>query len=143
MLAHVGDSLTPPTSLRSNGIEPYARSSTVADLVATAVAEATTPQFSGLTGIVVPDSLFEETSRSVADLDAASLGIDELPRVHTVTTCKGLEFDTTVVVEPSALIEQSPRGYSDLYVALTRSTQRLVVVNADSLPAELADLPQR
>ena len=143
VLAHVGDSLTPPTSLRSNGIEPYARSSTAADLVATAVAEATTPQFSGLTGIVVPDSLFEETSRSVADLDAASLGIDELPRVHTVTTCKGLEFDTTVVVEPSALIEQSPRGYSDLYVALTRSTQRLVVVNADSLPAELADLPQR
>ncbi|MFT4127967.1 MAG: ATP-binding domain-containing protein, partial [Gordonia sp. (in: high G+C Gram-positive bacteria)] len=66
---------------------------------------------------------------------------DSRPRVHTATTCKGLEFDTTVVVEPTALIEQSPRGYSDLYVAVTRSTQRLVVVHARELPAELADLP--
>ena len=143
VLAHVGDSLTPPTSLRSNGIDPYARSASTADVVATAIEEATKPELRGLTGIVVPDSLFEETSQAVADLDPSALGVDELPRVHTVTTCKGLEFDTTVVVEPSALIAQSPRGYSDLYVALTRSTQRLVVVNADPLPAELDDMPRR
>ncbi|GAC50643.1 HelD family protein [Gordonia aichiensis] len=143
VLAHVGDSLTPPTSLRSNGIEPYAQSASAADIVSTAIAEATNPDLHGLTGIVVPDALVDATSQAVADLDSAALGIDELPRVHTVTTCKGLEFDTTVVVEPGALINQSPRGYSDLYVALTRSTQRLVVVNTDPLPAELDDMPRR
>ena len=114
-----------------------------AELVATAIEEATRPELRGLTGIVVPDSLFDATSQLVAGLDPTTLGVDELPRVHTVTTCKGLEFDTTVVVEPSALIAQSPRGYSDLYVALTRSTQRLVVVNADPLPTELDDMPRR
>ena len=43
--------------------------------------------------------------------------------VLTVTACKGLEFDNVVVVEPAAILRQSPRGHSDLYVALTRATQ--------------------
>jgi DNA helicase IV len=45
---------------------------------------------------------------------------------------KGLEFDSVVVVEPAEF------GLSDLYVALTRATQRLAVVHAAPLPAALA-----
>ncbi|EFF93151.1 conserved hypothetical protein [Streptomyces sp. e14] len=45
---------------------------------------------------------------------------------------KGLEFDSVLVVEPARY------GTSDLYVALTRATQRLGVVHAGALPPALA-----
>jgi len=48
---------------------------------------------------------------------------------------KGLEFDTVVVVEPDAF------GANDLYVALTRATQRLGVVHRGKLPPGLDELP--
>ena len=44
-----------------------------------------------------------------------------------VRQAKGLEFDTVVAVDPDAILAESPRGASDLYVTLTRPTQRLVV----------------
>ncbi|GAA1483014.1 AAA family ATPase [Gordonia sinesedis] len=136
VLAHVDTDQSAPTSLRSNGIEPVAVRAPESELAAAAVRAATGPELTGLTGIVVPDALRDAVERALADIPEA-----DRPRLHTVTTTKGLEFDTTVVVEPAALIAQSPRGYSDLYVALTRSTQRLLVVHADDLPAELADMP--
>jgi DNA helicase IV len=54
--------------------------------------------------------------------------------VLTVAGVKGLEFDTVVLVEPSAIIAESARGLNDLYVALTRPTQRLHVVHRHELP---------
>ena len=53
----------------------------------------------------------------------------------TVAGAKGLEFDTVVLVEPSAIVAESARGLNDLYVALTRATQRLHVVHRTDLPA--------
>ena len=47
---------------------------------------------------------------------------------------KGLEFDTVLVVEPGEY------GVSDLYVALTRATQRLGVLHTGELPAALRGL---
>ena len=38
------------------------------------------------------------------------------------------------------ILAESPRGASDLYVAMTRPTQRLVVVHADALPQAMTDL---
>ena len=57
-----------------------------------------------------------------------------------VTGVKGLEFDGVVVVEPRRIHEGSPRGVNDLYVALTRPTQRLVVVHAEPLPAGMGSV---
>jgi superfamily I DNA/RNA helicase len=66
-----------------------------------------------------------------------------------VRDAKGLEFDVVVLVEPELMIESSPRGLSDLYVALTRATQRLVMVHSKGLPEvfapqhyEVRDLPR-
>ncbi|GAB3599182.1 AAA family ATPase [Angustibacter peucedani] len=53
---------------------------------------------------------------------------------------KGLEFDDVVVVEPARVVAASGRGLSDLYVALSRPTRRLVVVHAEPLPAGLDGL---
>lgn len=139
ILAQVDPDQSPPTSLRDNGIQPVAIPADPAGAAITAVRAAAAPELTGLTGIVVPDALVgEATAALTASLDDDP---DRRPRLHTVTSCKGLEFDNTVVVDPAALIAQSPRGYSDLYVAVTRSTQRLVVVHTTDLPPELADLP--
>ena len=59
--------------------------------------------------------------------------------VLTVRQAKGLEFDAVVVVDPDGIVAESPRGANDLYVALTRATQRLTVLHSgDSPPALLA-----
>ena len=57
--------------------------------------------------------------------------------VLTVPEVKGLEFDSVVVADPGGIISESERGLSDLYVALTRSTQRLAVVHTGELPVVL------
>ena len=54
---------------------------------------------------------------------------------------KGLEFDVVVLVEPAEILAGSSRGASDLYVAMTRSTQRLLILHQQPLPAALAGLP--
>jgi len=62
--------------------------------------------------------------------------------VLPVSAAKGLEFDAVVLVEPAELVAESPRGRNDLYVALTRATQRLTVVHREPLPAVLHGLGQ-
>jgi superfamily I DNA/RNA helicase len=63
-------------------------------------------------------------------------GLDENLAVLTVKQSKGLEFDTVVVVDPAGILAES-----DLYVALTRATRRLVLVG--DLPDALSSGRQR
>jgi superfamily I DNA/RNA helicase len=63
--------------------------------------------------------------------------------VLPVSAAKGLEFDAVVLVEPAELLAESPRGINDVYVALTRATQRLAVVHAAPLPSVLHGLTRR
>ena len=63
--------------------------------------------------------------------------------VLPISSAKGLEFDAVVLVEPAEVLAESPRGANDLYVAITRSTQRLAVVHAAPLPAMLHRLTSR
>jgi superfamily I DNA/RNA helicase len=60
--------------------------------------------------------------------------------VLSVRQAKGLEFDSVLVVEPDAIRGGSPRGANDLYVALTRATQRLGVLYTTTLPPALGQL---
>jgi DNA helicase IV len=60
--------------------------------------------------------------------------------VLTVAGAKGLEFDAVVLVEPAAIERESPRGANDLYVAITRPTQRLLVLHSEDLPPGLDTL---
>ena len=53
---------------------------------------------------------------------------------------KGLEFDAVVRAAPAA-VATGPSGPSDRYGAMTRPTQRLVVVHARPLPAGVAPAP--
>jgi DNA helicase IV len=60
--------------------------------------------------------------------------------VLTPTEAKGLEFDAVLVVDPQRVLDEGVRGHNDLYVALTRATQRLGVLSPGDLPAVLARL---
>jgi ATP-dependent exoDNAse (exonuclease V) beta subunit len=56
-----------------------------------------------------------------------------------------MEFDNVIVVEPATIVEEAVEGQGlrELYVALTRPTQTLVVVHARPLPPELqAESPE-
>jgi DNA helicase IV len=64
-------------------------------------------------------------------LDATTVVLD-------VAQSKGLEFDGVLIADPAAMIGDSSRGLSDLYVAVTRSTQRLGVLASGELPVVLA-----
>lgn len=68
-----------------------------------------------------------------------SAGIDDVIGVMTAQDAKGLEFDGAVLVEPAAVLRAHERGAGDLYVAMTRPTQRLDIVHALPLPAALRD----
>jgi hypothetical protein len=60
--------------------------------------------------------------------------------VLNAVEAKGLEFDTVVVVEPAAYLDLGDPGRRQLYVALTRPTQRLIVVHRRPLPDGFAGL---
>jgi DNA helicase IV len=85
-----------------------------------------------------PDSA-DEPEEPVDDTPDPT-GADSAPRVSLVpaTLAKGLEFDSVIVVEPSAITEAEPCGLRRLYVVLTRAVSRLVVVHHRPLPAQLS-----
>jgi hypothetical protein len=64
-------------------------------------------------------------------LDAATV-------VLTPGQSKGLEFDAVLVVQPQEILDESGSGVRDLYVALTRATQRVGIVHTGELPRMLA-----
>ncbi|WP_432134178.1 HelD family protein [Streptomyces sp. bgisy154] len=122
----------PPGSVRSTGVRPWARATDdLPGAVAEAVAELTPAE--GRLAVIAPRPLHRALA---ARLDGVTAGGEpDLTRSVVLLDprqSKGLEFDSVLVVEPAAY------GTSDLYVALTRATQRLGVVHCEGLPAALA-----
>jgi superfamily I DNA/RNA helicase len=62
--------------------------------------------------------------------------------VLTVRQAKGLEFDAVLVADPGMILAESPLGLGDLYVALTRATQRAGVVHTGEPIPVLARLTE-
>jgi DNA helicase IV len=96
----------------------------------------------GSVAVVAPDALCDQVSEALtaAGLDhgrAGSAGLDQSLTVVPVSVIKGLELDAVVVVEPSKIVSDQEHGMRALYVALTRSTQRLSIVHRDELPEPL------
>jgi hypothetical protein len=118
---------------------------TIDDTVGTVVAQAWAAVSDGKLAVICPpgryDAVVSEVTRRLPT--AARTGADGLDApvaVLDVTEAKGLEFDAVVLVEPAEWVAAGDRGLRDLYVALTRTTQRLDVVHSGPLPDILADL---
>ena len=137
VLAGIDPDLKPPRSVRSTGVPPELAAVAPGRLperlieVATARADEVGE---GRVGVLVPAGALAELGRAVSQAlpDAAvgdSVELESRVVVLTVRQAKGLEFDAVVVADPEAIVAESPRGRSDLYVALTRPTQRLTVLH--------------
>ncbi len=102
----------------------------------------------GTVAVLAPASLVADLAMA---LDAAGVtatdprrdGLGAPLSLLPVDLANGLEFDAVIVVEPAAIIEESPQGLRALYVALTRPTQRLAVVHTRPLPAALGLIATR
>jgi DNA helicase IV len=111
----------PPAAVRSTGVEPTWTVASSLVEAATPLVDALLADVTGTVGVVVPRSL--RTQVRHAD-----------PRVAVVDPwqVKGLEYDGCLVVAPELIVTEAlteVAGLRTLYVALTRATQRLVVVS--------------
>ncbi|GGT90616.1 HelD family protein [Streptomyces coeruleorubidus] len=123
----------PPSSVRSTGVRPWARATDdLPGAVAKAVGELTPDE--GRLAVIAPRDLHRGLA---ARLDGVTAGAEpDLTRSVVLLDprqAKGLEFDSVLVVEPGRY------GTSDLYVALTRATQRLGVLHTGELPKALGE----
>ncbi|MEO6085166.1 MAG: RNA polymerase recycling motor ATPase HelR [Umezawaea sp.] len=123
LLAEFAPDVQPPDSVRACGVPPWSRQVT-ADEVASAV---------------------EDFVRDEAGREGTSvvIGPPDVPGAVAASETKGLEFDAVLVVEPERILADGPRGAAELYVALTRATQRLGVLHQGPLPQALAGLVAR
>ncbi|MEV5822436.1 ATP-binding domain-containing protein [Micromonospora haikouensis] len=136
VLAEIDPHLRPPRSVRRSGVPPWERT-VAADRLAGELADAAVAEAADLTdgrlGVIVPAGRVDALGAAlVAALPEAAVGdhpeLESRVVLLTVAQAKGLEFDTVLVVDPDGIVAESPRGHSDLYVALTRATQRLGVL---------------
>ncbi len=148
MLEDSGVQTTPPTSAREGRWPPSALRVDAydgAELAALVLDELARVE-PGRVAVLTPRHLRDQVSASLRrQLGAISVGsgaegLQTPVVVLSVAEAKGLEFDAVVLLDPADVLAGSPRGANDLYVAMTRPTQRLVVVHTGELPATLHDL---
>nr|WP_156910720.1 3'-5' exonuclease [Nocardia mangyaensis] len=130
VLAAIDPGVRVPRSVRETGNPPRAHR-VRPDRVAAELARLLDAEHGpGTSAVLAPATL-------VPDLSPLA---GESVQVLTVHDAKGLEFDRVYLVDPHTILTESPRGLNDLYVALTRATQRLTVVHTAELPEVLGAL---
>jgi DNA helicase IV len=104
-----------PTSVRSTGVPVvHGRTSDLGPLLDSWVAE----HAEGIACVI-----------GVGEVDEASLPATSRVRALTPELSKGLEFDLVVLIDPESFGE-GIEGAVDRYVAMTRATQRLVILTS-------------
>jgi DNA helicase IV len=149
VLAAAGVETKAPRSVRDGDVPPSAHAVSPGDDEAMAAVVRAEVELlgEGKLAVIAPPALVADVHRALAaalpdDVVAVGTGALDAPvAVLAVNQAKGLEFDAVVLVEPARILAASARGANDLYVAMTRPTQRLCVVHSEPLPAgfELLD----
>ncbi|MGK4581076.1 HelD family protein [Kitasatospora sp. HPMI-4] len=122
-----------PSAVRSTGVTP--RFAAVHDPAPEAFAAAARAELTrllaevdGTVAVVVPMDRRAEAAAWTEGLGDRVVALGSLE-------AKGLEYDATVVADPTGIAGESEAGLRVLYVALTRATQRLTVLSGpDDLP---------
>lgn len=122
LLAEFAPGVEPPDSVRATGVTPWSRQVSTGELAS-----------------AIEDFVDEEAAR---DGTSVVIGPPGVAGAVAPSETKGLEFDAVLVVEPERILADGPRGAAELYVALTRATQRLGVVHVAPLPQALGGLAQ-
>ncbi|WP_327126656.1 HelD family protein [Streptomyces sp. NBC_01727] len=145
VLAALGPGLQLPRSVRETGVEPW-RMRTEPGLLARTLADRAAKEAAALEdgrlAVLVPDARRDELGAAVAESVPDAVYGDE-PDLESrvvvlgVRQAKGLEFDAVLIADPTEILARSARGLNDLYVALTRATQRLGIIHGGPAPAVL------
>lgn len=122
VLAEFAPDVRPPESVRACGVPPWSRQVTAEQMPA-----------------AIDEFVASEAGREGTSVVIGPPGV---PGAVTPAETKGLEFDAVLVVEPDRILADGPRGAAELYVALTRATQRLGVLHQRPLPAALTGLTE-
>ncbi|MEU4192089.1 ATP-binding domain-containing protein [Kribbella sp. NPDC026611] len=142
VLNAIDPALTPPTSVRETGVEPDLQSVPATDFVDALRTTITIEREvigDGRLAVIVPSSRYDELAAALPDVvhthDPAVL--DAQVALLDVPQSKGLEFDAVLIADPAGIVAESDRGWSDLYVAITRATKRLGILSPGNLPEVL------
>lgn len=145
VLTGAGGNPSAITSARLGGSPPIVQRvpGTLAAAVAAAVTEELARAGGGRLAVITPTALLDQvrataSGTSVVENSATNRDDDERVSVLTAGQSKGLEFDAVLLIEPAAIVAESRRGASDLYVAMTRCTQRLRILHQQPLPSGLS-----
>jgi DNA helicase IV len=122
LLAEFAPGVQPPESVRASGVQPWSRR----------VSEDELPS-------AIEEFVQDESGRAGTSVVIGPPGV---AGAVAPSQTKGLEFDAVLVVEPERILADGPRGMADLYVALTRATQRLGVLHRGPLPQALSGLAE-
>ena len=122
LLAEFAPGVAPPESVRACGVQPWSRRVTEDELPA-----------------AIEEFVRDEAARVGTSVVIGPPGV---PGAVVASETKGLEFDAVLVVEPERILANGPRGAAELYVALTRATQRLGVLHQGPLPQALTGLAE-
>ncbi|MEU4558304.1 ATP-binding domain-containing protein [Actinoplanes sp. NPDC023936] len=117
---------TMPRPVREAGVDPWEHTGEISELPAL-VGRELAEVGAGRLAVIAPAARIAELTALLPGISPDDL--EEHAVLLTVAAAKGLEFDSVIVVDPDAIRTESPRGPSDLYVALTRSTYRLGVLH--------------
>ena len=127
--------ITPTRAVRE-GDWPIRRVAADGDLAAAvtgAVEHDRSVDAEGTLAVIAPEAPVAVVEAAVrerfgADAGRGAAGLTRPIAVLTGYEAKGLEFDAVVLADPAALAAESSRGAASLYVAMTRPTQRLTLV---------------
>ncbi|WP_433621849.1 RNA polymerase recycling motor ATPase HelR [Nocardia sp. CA-120079] len=122
VLAEFAPGVQPPESVRACGVQPWSKQ----------VAEDELPN-------AIAEFVRDEAGREGTSIVIGPPGV---PGTVAASETKGLEFDAVLVVAPERILAEGPRGAAELYVALTRATQRLGVLHQGPLPRALTGLAE-
>jgi DNA helicase IV len=123
LLAEFAPGSQPPESVRACGVQPWSRRVTEDELPA-----------------AIEEFVRDEAGREGTSVVIGPPGVPGAVAAVPPSETKGLEFDAVLVVEPTRILADGPRGAAELYVALTRATQRLGVLHQGPLPQVLTGL---
>lgn len=120
VLAEYAPDTAPPKSVRASGVPSWARRVTSETLAG-----------------AIEEFVNDEAQRAGTSI---VIGPPGTPGAVSPAQTKGMEFDAVLLVEPESILRGGVHGAADLYVALTRATQRLGVLHCQPLPDVLKRL---
>lgn len=140
-----GQEISAPQAVREGQWPPFVVKVDSSELIS-AVVQTVTDEVQrtagGLIGVVVAPEKYAQVTRAVATAHRHNTGTSQTALenqilVLTPWEAKGLEFDVVVIVEPNDLVQAANGSIGDLYVSMTRPTQRLHLIGAEEFPVGL------